>query len=209
MRPLTDDVSKLIYPRARVDALTDGIYAVAMTLLVLDIRLPDDFHPGNADQLLQGLIALWPKIFPYLLSFIVLGLRWLAAVRMSGRAELLGRSYIVWWMLGLLLTTGIPFTTIIVGRYASLAPAVWLYSGNVGLLAIVSWFQFRLIVDAADRRRLRGWQIPTLVLFASAVLAIAWSVVRPQHAMWAFMLNLAAPALVRRSARADGTKTHS
>jgi len=198
---MNDDGSRLPYPKVRVDALTDGVYAVAMTLLVLDIRLPDDFHPASAGQLLQGLALLWPKIFPYLLSFTVLGLRWLAAVRTGSPAEFVGRAYAIWWMLGLLLITCIPFTTIVVGRYASLAPAVWLYSGNVGLLAIVSWCQLRLLSDVAEPTRLRAWQISTLLLLASAGLSIAWTAIQPRHALWAYLLNLAAPALTRRNPR--------
>ncbi|MDR3454995.1 MAG: TMEM175 family protein [Rhodoferax sp.] len=54
--------SQILYPRVRLEALSDGIFAVAMTLLVLDIRLPDDFHPARASDLLQGLLDLLPKV---------------------------------------------------------------------------------------------------------------------------------------------------
>ena len=54
-----------MYPKAWLDALSDGIFAVAMTLLVLDVRLPEDFHPQNAAELLSGLNSLWPKFLPY------------------------------------------------------------------------------------------------------------------------------------------------
>jgi uncharacterized membrane protein len=37
-----------MYPKSRVDALTDGLFAVAMTILVLDLRLPDEFHPDRS-----------------------------------------------------------------------------------------------------------------------------------------------------------------
>jgi uncharacterized membrane protein len=47
-----------MFPKARLDTLSDGIYSVAMTLLVLDVRLPDDFHPQDGNELLRGLIAL-------------------------------------------------------------------------------------------------------------------------------------------------------
>jgi uncharacterized membrane protein len=70
----------VMFSKARLDTLSDGIFGVAMTLLILDVRLPDDFHPRDAGELLQGLASLWPKFFPYLLSFSVLGLRWLSNV---------------------------------------------------------------------------------------------------------------------------------
>lgn len=195
---MTNERTRTLYPRARLDALTDGIYAVAMTLLVLDIRLPDDFHPGNSAQLSQGLIDLWPKVFPYFLSFGVLGLRWLAAVRSRTEAELLGGAYIGWWMLSLLLITCVPFTTIVVGRYASFAPAVWLYAGNIALLAVASWCQLSLVAAARDTDHVQSRQFSVLLLLASAVACIVCSLVEPKHALWAFVLNAVGPALGRR-----------
>jgi len=41
-------------PKSRLDALTDGVFAVAMTLLVIDLRLPEGFHPADARELLQN-----------------------------------------------------------------------------------------------------------------------------------------------------------
>lgn len=171
-----------------------------MTLLVLDIRLPDDFHPVDPAQLSRALIDLWPKVFPYLLSFGVLGLRWLSALRARSEVEFLGGAYVAWWMSSMLLTTCVPFTTIVVGRYASLAPAVWLYAGNVALLAIAAWCQLRSLTEKRTASLLQGHQIATSLLLASALACIVYSLFDPKHALWAFMLNLAGPALVRRSA---------
>jgi uncharacterized membrane protein len=69
-----------MFSKARLDTLSDGIFGVAMTLLILDVRLPDDFFPRDGSELLQGLAGLWPKFLPYVLSFGVLGLRWLANI---------------------------------------------------------------------------------------------------------------------------------
>jgi uncharacterized membrane protein len=52
-----------MYPKARLDALTDGIFAVAMTLLVLELRVPEQALADNA-ALWQALQDLWPKFFP-------------------------------------------------------------------------------------------------------------------------------------------------
>jgi uncharacterized membrane protein len=188
----------VFYPRARMDALTDGIYAVAMTLLVLDIRLPDDFRPGNADEMLQGLLKLWPKFLPYLLSFGVLGLRWLSGVQVRSRAESLGGGgYINWWLLQLLLVTCVPFTTIVVGRYAQFAPAIWLYSGNTMLIAVASWRLLVLTPELEHDDSLRARQVSLVVLFASALLSIVWSFVSPSQALLALALNLVSPLLSR------------
>ncbi len=189
------DRTEVLYPRVRMDALTDGIYAVAMTLLILDVRLPEDFHPVNDGQLLQGLFDLSSRLFPYLLSFGVLGLRWLAGLQVRSRAERVGGPYVRWWVLHLLLITCVPFTTIVVGRYALFAPAAWLYAGNTALISVASWYQLKYLPEVENDHYRQSRQASHLLLFASAVLCIVWSFFSPQHALWAFMLNLAGPAL--------------
>jgi uncharacterized membrane protein len=55
----------------RVVALTDGVIAIAVTLLVLEIRPPDD-----AGHLLRGLVALWPSYLAYAVTFMLIGQIW-------------------------------------------------------------------------------------------------------------------------------------
>jgi len=126
-----------MFSKARLDTLSDGIFGVAMTLLILDMRLPDDFHPRDGAELMQGLTGLWPKFLPYVLSFGVLGLRWLANIEVRTRAEYVNREYVNWWLLYHFLITCVPFTTIVVGNFAHFAPAIWLYAGHTLLIAIV------------------------------------------------------------------------
>jgi TMEM175 potassium channel family protein len=131
-----------MYPRSRIDALTDGVFAVAMTLLVLDVRLPEEFHARDANELISALLGLSPKFVPYVLSFLVLGLRWLSSLQVRSRGEFFVREYVVWWLVYLLLITCVPFSTMVVGRFAGFAPAIWLYATNTILVAAVS---FRLL----------------------------------------------------------------
>jgi uncharacterized membrane protein len=115
-----------MFPKARLDALHDGIFSVAMTLLVLDVRLPEEFHPRDSTELLAAVVNLWPKFLPYLLSFTVLGLRWLASIEVRSRAEYCKRAYVNSWLFYLLLITCVPFSTIVVGPYALISgPSRW------------------------------------------------------------------------------------
>jgi uncharacterized membrane protein len=194
-----------MFSKARLDTLSDGIFAVAMTLLILDVRLPDDFHPGDGAELLQGLGALWPKFLPYVLSFGVLGLRWLSNIEVRTRAEYVSREYVNWWLLYHFLITCVPFSTIVVGRFAHLAPAIWLYAGHTLLIAVVG---LRLVLitphlEAGDHLRHR--QLSAILLMISSLLAIALSFVNPRAALWALALNFAAP-LVRNWSRREETR---
>ena len=186
-----------VFAKSRLDALHDGIFSVAMTLLVLDVRLPDDFRPADGGELVQGLVRLWPKFLPYLLSFGVLGLRWLASIEIRSRAEYFGREYVNWWLFYLLLITFIPFSTIVLGRYASLAPAIWLYAGHTLLIALISIRMVKLLPEPEQGEHLRRRLKSAISLAVSSVLALLVSFINPHVALWAFALNFAQPVIER------------
>ena len=119
-----------MYPKARIEALTDGILAVAMTILILDVRLPDDFHPADGSALLRTIEDLWPKFVPYLISFFVLGNNWLTNILLKSGEEFVSRGYAARTLLYLFLATCLPFSTTVLGRFGHLAPAVWLYAAD-------------------------------------------------------------------------------
>jgi uncharacterized membrane protein len=168
-----------------------------MTLLVLDVRLPEDIHPENADELFRALAGLMPKFLPYVLSFCVLGLRWLSNIRVRAHGESVGREYVNWWLLYLLLITCVPFTTIIVGRFGNFAPAIWVYAGNTILISAVAFRLMALTPGIETGDHLAGRQVSLMLLIGSSVLAIGWSFVSARQALWALALNLAAPAITR------------
>jgi len=185
-----------MYPRARLDALSDAVFGVAMTLLVLDVRLPEDFHTDDADELLRSLVGLLPKFWPYVLSFVVLGLRWLSNIQVRSRSEFVGREYVNWWLLYLLLITCVPFTTFIIGRFGHLGPAIWLYAGNTILIALVAFRLMALTPDIERDHHLRARRAQLILLITSSLLAIALSFVTP-WALLAMFLNIASPAFTR------------
>jgi uncharacterized membrane protein len=188
-----------VYPKARLDTLSDGIFAVAMTLLVLDVRLPDDFQPHEANQLSRALLDLLAKFLPYVLSFIVLGMRWLSSIHLRSSAETLSRKYAACWLVYHLLITCVPFTTIVVGRFGNFAPSIWLYAGNTILMSLAAFRMLTLTPAIEMRDHLRERQVSLILLTVSSLLAIGWSFIDPRQALWAFALNFAAPALSRHT----------
>ena len=174
-----------MFSKARLDTLSDGIFGVAMTLLILDVRLPDEFHPKDGAELLQGLLDLWPKVLPYVISFGVLGLRWLSNIEVRTRAEYVNREYVNWWLLYLVLITCVPLSTIVVGRFAHLAPAIWLYAGHTLLIALVGVRLVAITPHLEQGDHLRHRQLSAMLLVASSLLAIALGFVNSNVALWA------------------------
>jgi uncharacterized membrane protein len=187
-----------MYPKARLDALTDGIFAVAMTLLVLELRVPEHELADNA-AVWQALKDLWPKFFPYLLSFLVLGNSWLSKIRVRMAAEHVTRAYAVFWLANLLLVTCVPFSTMLVGRYADVPLAIWVYVGNLGLnglTALAMVLSMREAHEASGDRR-EG----VIILIVSCALAAVIAPFAPQQALWALLLNALPVAHYRKRSR--------
>jgi hypothetical protein len=61
--------------KTRIEALTDGIFAIAMTLMVFDIKVPA-VAQMNQLNLRHELIQLWPRFLAYVISFVMLGVYW-------------------------------------------------------------------------------------------------------------------------------------
>ena len=184
------------FPRARIDALTDGIFAFAMTLLVLELRLPDlPVHEGVA--LIADLAALWPKYLAYVISFFVLAAHWRSNVELR-RVEDISSEAMGLSMIYLFFVTSIPFSSNVVGLHGDLPPAVWLYAAN---LIIISALLLRLrVLEILPEHRLpaRFGHARIVVVMATATLSVLASFVVPQHAMYAYLLNLLAGPLAAR-----------
>ena len=127
----------------RIEALSDGIFAFAMTLLVLDIKIPKLPHEAVSAGLLgPTLLALWPKFFSYLISFVVLGVFWVAQ---HGYAHFLKRTdrWLLWInLLFLMVIVCVPFSTDLLGDYPMQKVAVMIYGGNIMALGLTLYLQW-------------------------------------------------------------------
>jgi uncharacterized membrane protein len=199
-------------PKSRVDALSDGVFAVAMTLLVIDLRLPEGFRPADAPDLLYGLAGLWNQALVYVISFYVLSLRWTGLVRISPRGEMVSEQYTQWALLHLLPVTLVPFATTVVARYVSLAPAIWLYATNTIFFALVAIRMNTLGQADQDRGSLVEDQLGLIVLIVASVLTIAASLAVPKWAMLVYLVNFVDKPLrwlVKRKASARPKSSRS
>jgi len=182
--------------KGRLDALTDAVFAFAMTLLVVNFELPENFHPKSAADLLSALFGLGDTFISYVLTFLVLAIFWFARARTKEEPEAASGAYACSLLLHLFFVTLLPFSMIVAGRY-NLAPAIWVYGTNMVLLGVTA-IGITLVIERDIRRRLVPSGRPEYsVLIASALLSMAISFFSPDVAMYAYFLNLASP-LVRR-----------
>jgi uncharacterized membrane protein len=134
--PLKDE-SELYRPE-RTLAFSDGVIAVAITLLVLDLKLPPLEHDSDA-ELIMALIAALPKIGMYALSFSVVSLIWIGHHRKFAYIRRIDSHLIEINFLFLLLVGFVPFVTSVLGDHLSSATATILYAATLAATVLVSW----------------------------------------------------------------------
>jgi uncharacterized membrane protein len=97
--------------KSRIAALVDGIFAVAMTLLVLDLKLPEGTKMSNDPAVWRQLFELTGRFSTYALSFIVLGMFWIGHHSLFHFVRRVSRDMLWLNLLFLLFITLLPFST--------------------------------------------------------------------------------------------------
>lgn len=112
----------------RLVALSDGIYAIAMTLLVLDLKLPGEVH---ASRLGHELVRLWPQLAAYVSSFALLAVFWQDHRRLFLRVRRIDGTLGALTVASLGAVALLPFPTNVLAEYRLQTPAVALYAGVI------------------------------------------------------------------------------
>jgi len=109
------------YMTSRMVPLTDGVLSIAMTLLVLDVHLPGEIAGLSDGELWKQLIDIWPHIFSYVLSFLVIAVLWISHVQKFRHLKRM-TGLMVWLNILFLLGVSIvPFTTALLAENGNAA----------------------------------------------------------------------------------------
>jgi uncharacterized membrane protein len=122
----------------RIEALADGIFAVAMTLLVLDIKSPENLTLETTSKLVDYLLTLEHSFAMYAISFLVLAIFWIAHHVLFHFVRHVDRRLLWLNVTFLLLVTFVPFSTDLLGDHGHLPLPVVVYGLNlIGLGALL------------------------------------------------------------------------
>ena len=188
-------------PRSRLEALTDGIFAVTMTLLVLDLHIPEPSHAALVDDV----AALVDRLDNYAISFVVLAVFWIGHLRMMRRMREPDTGFAALNLAFLLFTTLVPPLTTLLGDHPAMPRAAVLYGGNLLLILACETLMWQRICNHLSNetvaepaavwrmvRRRYGFAIAVVICgIAAALFEIGLGSSRGLSA-WIYLLLLAA-----------------
>jgi len=165
----------------RIEAFSDGVFAIIVTLLVLELKVPALKDHASAAELAHQLVDLFPKFLSWLISFIIVCKFWLNHHHMLGLAR--QADYAMVWLNSIFLLgqSFIPFPTAVVGEYPSNRLAVSLFGCVFALNTLLFMALYAYIVRNLIKPELAAGQDPhgmrkALIGPASYLLgaALAW-----------------------------------
>jgi uncharacterized membrane protein len=182
-------------PKHRILALTDGVVAIAMTLLVLDIELPDGL---GGEALHDALDDVLSQIGTFLLSAVVIALFWRAHHAALREAESVD-GHVFWLNVGfLVLVSLMPFPTRVLEEYSYLPLGPALYGAVIGAAALVLYAMELHIARTHRRTSWRSVALPAqAVVFLLSVAVAFWS---PPAAMYSWIAAVPLALLAQRVA---------
>lgn len=182
----------------RLIFFSDAVYAIAITLLALDIRLPPSANDLSNDELLRLLINLWPSYLGYAISFLVIGAFWISHHRRFRVMARYDNRLLFLNLLVLMTVAFIPFPTTVLSEHGNRTATVF-YALAIAVVGLTSglewWYAVRreLVTPGLSAAQRQRQALRPLLLSAVFLLSIPIAFVNPAVAMLSWLLII--PAL--------------
>jgi len=186
---------------SRIEALSDGIFAIAMTFLIIgfDILLSPKKDSSEAD-LIESLLNLGPDFLHYIEGFIILGAFWMEHHYQFHFIQRTNSSLLFINIIGLMFIVLIPFSTCVAGNYSDTRVATWMLEVNLlvaGLVFYLHWLyataNHRLVAPNLDHRIIMFYARRNLIVPLVSVAALIVSAFQPR---WGHLLYLTVPFIL-------------
>lgn len=184
----------------RIGTFSDSVFAVAITLLVLNIHLPK-IPVGLADKTLASKLgALWPNYEAFVLSFVIIGIYWILHHLMFRYVERYNGLFLWLNLFFLMCIVFMPFTASLISEYGDTAAATIVYAANLAvaslLMTVIWWYSIgkgQLMIKGFDieigKHAVLANLCTVLVFLASMPIALAnariakyfWLLLIPVH----------------------------
>ncbi len=181
--------------KARMESLSDGVFAIAMTLLAFQLANPVLAAAKSEEELIFALGRLWPVFISYLISFMALGLYWISHHALAAFIGGMDTRQLWLNLTFLFCISLIPFSAGMLGEKFGLRPPVIIYGANLSaasLIMFLSWrsaWDVRNLIrpgfDPAIRSYIYKLHLGLTVAYLAAGAAAFWN---PMVSFWAYVL---------------------
>ena len=189
------DFSGAVISPERLSTLADGVFAIVMTLLVLELSVPAVKGLSSNSELLHKLAEMWPEFLIYGLSFMILGIFWVIHHSIYAGVERYDTSLVWLNIFFLMFVSLIPFSTALVGKNGFIKVTAVIYGINMLLLFNLGWATFafttgkrRLVGEDYDPNIIRGGKRMGLVYALIMIPAIGMAFINPKVSFVVYIL---------------------
>jgi uncharacterized membrane protein len=179
----------------RLEALTDSIYAFAMTLLILNFDIPKNVEALRVISWDDVLLQQPDKIFNYIISFIFLAVFWLINQQQFRHIEKTDNKHIWFNIITLMFVVFIPFSTSMVNELPNLAVPELVFATNffiVGLMLEIGWIYAtggrRLVAKGSRDEHLNKSRMSGMVIPFVALIAMISAFYEPRYTSYIYLL---------------------
>jgi uncharacterized membrane protein len=186
----------------RLETLVDGIFAIAMTLLVFDLPIPHFTGSLDANIFQNSIYSLIPIVIALVLSFILLAMFWNIHRRIFNQLNAINSTLLWINIIWLLFIVTVPFTTILYGEYGQFTLSKIIF--NISMLGIAVFLYLNcylinrsdLINEKADRARLKLSERASLLFILISLLAMLLAFIAPYWSTYAYILIFPSEMLI-------------
>jgi len=134
-----EDASLPSISKSRLEFLVDGVFAIALTILVLELKVPELEHRRSISELGRALALESSTFLSYLISFVVLGIFWYRHDQQYRHFQLITRGMLALHLLQLVAAASFPFFAALLGRYPTNELSVVMY---LACMLVYSWTSY-------------------------------------------------------------------
>ncbi|USN96548.1 MAG: DUF1211 domain-containing protein [Candidatus Nomurabacteria bacterium] len=181
---------------------SDAVFAIAITLLALEIHLPENVDLSSESSVLSGLIAIIPSFFSYVLSFLVIGAIWSVHVRKYRALVQYDRVFMMSNLVLLLFVAFIPFPTALLSE-SDTKVATILYASTfvvIELISFVSWqyaVKKKFLSANIAEQTIRNGLFSSLAMGAIFLISIVIALFNADIAKFSWLLIIPALRFIR------------
>lgn len=193
----------------RIETLVDGIFAIAMTLMVLSIHLPDSSGVWTNEMVWGVIWSQLTNLFIYALTFVLLAGFWISHHRGFDQLQRADTKLLWINVVWLMFVALIPFSTSLMGDFGNTTPAALFFNTNLFFIGFFSFLIRKHVIEneltdkKLDAGEVKHVYLSTLLFPIIAIMAIILSFITPTYSAFAYFLIPVGIRIIHRIQNAD------